>query len=89
MKNSEVLKSCQYNNTFNIMHPAQLILSWICQAKGYIYIVTSVLAVDSQCCSLTSRYDNCGKDYICCTMTGICATSLLPTLLKANTQQMI
>lgn len=61
MKNVEVLKSCQYKYTFNIMHLVQLILSCIHQAKGHIYNVTSVLTVDSQCCQLTSRYDNYGK----------------------------
>jgi len=50
MKTAEVLKSCQYKYTFNIMHLVQLILSYICQVKGYIYNVTSVLTVDSVCC---------------------------------------
>jgi hypothetical protein len=50
MNNAEVLQSCHYKYTFNIMNLVLLILSCICQEKGYIYNVTSVLTVDFQLC---------------------------------------
>lgn len=48
MNNAEVLQSCHYKYTFNIMNLVQMMLSCICQAKGYIYNVTYALTVDSQ-----------------------------------------